>query len=206
MQIGVRYLSVLITILGLATFSFNSAQAAAGPTDQVRRLIRAIGDMNGKSARQVADQVAYQAKAAREANTVLDIPAVGQWALGKHWSVRTPNEQTEFITLLQELFVKVAYPKSAAFFSDYHVDVLDERVNGARATVRTTVVDPKEGLVAVDYRLMQNNGSWRVRDILLDDVSLAANLRSQFNQIIAKDSYAELLRRMREKLAESVTP
>jgi phospholipid transport system substrate-binding protein len=203
MQLGVRCLSLLLGVVGLVGLAFSPAWAAAGPAHQVQRLIRAIGEMNAKTAQDVAtDRLAHQAKAAREANDVLDIPAVGQWALGKHWRDRTPTEQREFIALLEELFVKVAYPKSASFFSDYRVDVLDERVNGTRATVRTTVFDPQEGLVAVDYRLIQHNGSWRVRDILLDDVSLAANLRSQFNQIIVKDSYAELLRRMREKLTE----
>jgi phospholipid transport system substrate-binding protein len=68
--------------------------------------------------------------------------------------------------------------------------------------VKTTVKHPKEGLVSVDYRLSQDGGVWRVQDILLDDVSLAANLQSQFNKIITENSYAELLRRMREKLNE----
>jgi phospholipid transport system substrate-binding protein len=203
MQVRSRCLSLLIGSAVLGMFALASAHASEGPTDQVQRLIRAIGEMNTKATQAVAtDRLRLQAKAAHEANTILDIPAVGQWALGKHWSVRTPDERSEFISLLEELFTKVAYPKSAAFLSDYRVNILDERVNGAKATVRTTVADPQEGLVAVDYRLMQNHGSWRVRDILLDDVSLAANLRSQFNQIIAKDSYAELLRRMRKKLAE----
>lgn len=203
MHIGVRRLSLFVGIFILVVSCLSNVQASEGPTHQVQRLIRAIGDMNGKTAGGVTTEVVeLRAKAAREANTVLDIPAVGQWALGKHWRVRSAVEQTEFIALLKELFVKVAYPKSAAFFNDFRVEVLDERVRGTRATVRTTVLDPDDGLVSVDYRLRQANGNWRVRDILLDDVSLAANLRSQFNQIIAKESYAELLRRMRDKLAE----
>jgi phospholipid transport system substrate-binding protein len=68
--------------------------------------------------------------------------------------------------------------------------------------VKTTVTHPKEGLVSIDYRLAQSNGNWRVRDIILDDVSLATNLRSQFHKIITEHSYDELLRLMREKLAE----
>ena len=199
----VRRLSLYMGMFLIFVSGFTDVQAAEGPSHQVQRLIRAIGEMNGNGTAEAAtERSALHAKAVHEANTVLDIPAVGQWALGKHWRVRTPAEQTEFIALLEELFVKVAYPKSASFFSDYRVEVLDERVNGSLATVRTTVLDPDEGLVAVDYRLRHDNGNWRVRDILLDDVSLAGNLRSQFNQIIAKDSYAELLRRMRDKLSE----
>jgi phospholipid transport system substrate-binding protein len=140
--------------------------------------------------------------AAKEANAILDIPAVGQRTLGKHWQARTPSEQQEFIALLEQLFTKVAYPKSAEFFQGLQVNVAKENIAGQRATVKTTVKHPKEGLVSVDYRLVQENGTWRVQDILLDDVSLSANLQSQFNKIITEHSYAELLRRMRDKLNE----
>ena len=90
----------------------------------------------------------------------------------------------------------------AAFCRDLDVSVLDARATGKRAVVRTTVSDPKEGLISVDYRLRQQDSSWRVRDIVLDDVSLALNLRSQCNLIITKHSYEELLLRMRKKLTE----
>jgi len=38
---------------------------------------------------------------------------------------------------------------------------------------------------------------------LLDGVSLATNVQSQMQQVIAKESYQGLIKRMREKLAES---
>jgi phospholipid transport system substrate-binding protein len=122
--------------------------------------------------------------------------------LGKHWQARTPAEQQEFIALLEQLFTKVAYPKSAEFFSGLEMNIAKENIAGQRATVKTTIKHPKEGLVSVDYRLVQDSNSWRVQDILLDDVSLAGNLQSQFNKIITENSYAELLRRMRDKLNE----
>jgi phospholipid transport system substrate-binding protein len=165
--------------------------------------MQAIGTMKSADNGSLApEHNAQHVTAVQQANAVLDIPGVGQRALGKHWRVRTAAERLEFIALLEELFVKVAYPKTAAFFTDYKIDVLDERINGSRAMVRTAVHDPKEGQIAIDYRLIQNDGNWRVRDILLDDVSLVTNLRSQFNKIISKDSYDELLRRIREKIAE----
>jgi phospholipid transport system substrate-binding protein len=140
--------------------------------------------------------------AAKTANALLDIPGVSQWAMGKHWEARSPAEQQEFIDLLAQLFAKIAYVKSAKFFGDLNITVTSEKISGQRAVVKTTVRHPKEGLVSIDYQLVQNSGTWRVRDILLDDVSLATNLRTQFNKIITENSYAELLRRMREKLVE----
>jgi phospholipid transport system substrate-binding protein len=169
----------------------------------VQRLTKAINRIkpmnNGGLA---ATAHVTNSAAAQEANAILDIPAVGQRTLGKHWQARTPTEQKEFIALLEQLFTKVAYPKSAEFFHGLEITIAKENIAGPRATVKTTVKHPKEGLVSVDYRLVQDKGAWRVQDILLDDVSLAANLQSQFNKIITEHSYAELLRRMRNKLNE----
>ena len=194
---------VLTLVLLWSTHGAHAVAEPEGPTQLVQRLMQAINSIKpahngGLSA---TDQATNSA-AAQEANAILDIPAVGQRTLGKHWQARTPSEQQEFIALLEQLFTKVAYPKSAEFFHGLEITIAKENIAGQRATVKTTVKHPKEGLVAVDYRLVQDNGTWRVQDILLDDVSLAANLQSQFNKIITEHSYAELLRRMRDKLNE----
>jgi phospholipid transport system substrate-binding protein len=167
----------------------------------VQRLVTAIKGIKPTTngALSAADQ-ANNAQASKMVHTILDISSVSQRTLGKHWQARSPAERQEFIALLEQLFAKVAYPTSAEFFSGLDMTVAGERITGQRAVVKTTVSHPKEGLVSVDYQLVQHDGSWRVHDILLDDVSLVANLQSQFNKIITEHSYAELLRRMREKL------
>ena len=194
---------ILVCVLLRSTVGVYVAAEPETPMQLVQRLVRAITSMkpSNNSTLSAADQAA-NAAAAKEANAILDIPAVGQRTLGKHWQARPPAEQKEFVALLEQLFTKVAYPKSAEFFHGLEVNFAKENITGQRATVKTTVKHPKEGLVSVDYRLSQEGGVWRVQDILLDDVSLAANLQSQFNKIITENSYAELLRRLRDKLNE----
>ena len=189
---------LLGTIIGV-----HVAAESEAPMQLVQRLVQAIARMKSTNNGTLSppDQAA-NATAAKEANAILDIPAVAQRTLGKHWQARTSAEQQAFIALLEQLFSKVAYPKSAEFFHGLEINFAKETVTGQRATVKTTVKHPKEGLVSVDYRLAQNGSGWHVQDILLDDVSLAANLQSQFNKIITENSYAELLRRIRDKLNE----
>jgi phospholipid transport system substrate-binding protein len=195
--------SVLALALLWGLISMQAVAQSESPTQLVQRLMRAINSIkptsNGRPA--AADQAA-NAAAAKEANAILDVPAVAQRTLGKHWQTLTPAQRQEFIALLEQLFTKIAYPKSAEFFTGLNMQIVKENIAGQRATVKTTVKHPKEGLVSVDYRLAQENSAWKVQDILLDDVSLTANLQSQFNKIITEHSYAELLRRMRDKLNE----
>ncbi|GIX47801.1 MAG: hypothetical protein KatS3mg131_2012 [Candidatus Tectimicrobiota bacterium] len=185
---------VVFVLLGLAWLG-TAAAAVEPPQQVVQRLVSVIRSFAPNGA-------APNAEAARAANALLDLPGVSQWALGPYWQERTPAEQQEFVALLEQLFAKVAYPKSAEFFRDLEVEIAGERVRGERAVVSTRVRHPKEGLITIDYKLHQRNGSWQVYDILLDDVSLATNLRTQCLKIIREHSYAELVRRMRDKLAE----
>lgn len=190
---------LLVGSLLVSLGRLHAAPEPESPAQLVQRLVKAIASMqpapNGGPA-------PGQTATAHEVNSILDVPAVGQRTLGKHWQARTPGEQREFIALLEQLFAKIAYPKSAEFFHGLDVQVAQEQITGQRATVQTIVKHPKEGVVSVDYRLVHESDRWRVHDILLDDVSLSANLQAQFNKIITENSYTELLRRMRDKLNE----
>jgi phospholipid transport system substrate-binding protein len=135
-----------------------------------------------------------------EALALIDLPGVSRATLGKHWTRQKPLEQDELKALFAQLLIHVAFPQSAAFFRQHEVTVTDEYIRGHKATVTTYVEHAKEGQIDIDYHLVRQDSGWLIRDIQLDGVSLSRNLRAQFQQIIRKDSYAALLRRMREKL------
>ena len=194
-------LGLVMIICWVAGSAFPAA--AESPTHFVRVLVQTISSFkptkNGTLSK--ADR-AHNTAVAAQANAMLDITSVSRQVLGRHWKERTPAEQKDFTALLTELFERVAYPKSATFFSDFEMQITKEKVNGQRAVVQTTVSDPKEGMISVNYELQKQNDSWQIQDIILDDVSLARNLRSQCQKIIAEHSYDELLRRIRDKLQE----
>lgn len=196
--------SMLVGVMILwSTVDPSAAAETESPTQLVQRLVVAIRSIKVSNNGVVSqtDQAA-NADATKTAHAILDIPGVSQRTLGRHWQQRTAAEREEFVALLTQLFAKVAYPKSAEFFSNLEVTVKNERIKESRAVVMSTIRHPKEGLISIDYQLVRHDSNWRVQDILLDDVSLALNLQSQFNKVIVENSYAELLRRMREKLTE----
>jgi len=57
--------------------------------------------------------------------------------------------------------------------------------------------------VAIEYQLHQAQGKWTIHDVLLDGVSMVTNVRTQIQQVIAKESYQGLVKRLRDKLTES---
>jgi len=48
----------------------------------------------------------------------------------------------------------------------------------------------------IDYRMRQENGNWRIVDIIVDDVSTVDNYRASFNRIIKKEGMDGLIARL----------
>jgi phospholipid transport system substrate-binding protein len=53
--------------------------------------------------------------------------------------------------------------------------------------------------IPIDYRVIRRNDQWKIYDVVIDGISLVSNYRSQFNRIIQRGSYAELVKKMRVK-------
>lgn len=177
----------------------------SSPTHTVNRLVASIS----RQPQLVASNDKHSTVAAAspgDALALIDLREVSRQTLGKHWTRLHPTEQDEFVELFAQLLTHIAFPQSAAFFRELAVTVTDERIRSQAATVATYVEHATEGRIDIDYHLIRQANGWMIRDIQLDGVSLSRNLRAQFHQIIRQDSYAELLRRMREKLEHATAP
>ena len=60
-------------------------------------------------------------------------------------------------------------------------------------------MDTKRADVSIVYKLHSVNNEWKVYDLVIEDISLVNNYRSQFDRVIAKTSFADLVRIMKEK-------
>ena len=53
------------------------------------------------------------------------------------------------------------------------------------------------------YRLTDKSGDWKVYDVIIEGVSMVNNYRSQFREILVKDSPDKLLQILRDKTSKS---
>lgn len=134
----------------------------------------------------------------------LDVDEVSKKALGKYWKKSSAQEQGEFAQLLGQLFIHVAFPNSGKFFASLNIEYGETLLEENKAVVPITVIHEKEGEVGIDFHMVEKDKRWLVTDVLLDEVSMRNNLRSQFYKILAKNKFNELMRRMNKKLKESL--
>jgi len=126
-----------------------------------------------------------------------DVPGLGRFVLGRFWRVFTPSEQQEFLGLF-ERYVVLTYSEK---LSEYAEDGGAPCVTGSRpdpdgAIVSSQIVrgsGPWAGHgaavqpIKVDWRLTAQNGSYKISDIIIEGLSMAANGRSQLEGVVERN-------------------
>ena len=127
----------------------------------------------------------------------LDTDAMGRAALGKHWSSFTPQQQKEFLVLFRRLFQRTYVQELLLFDKPRFAYVGETRLDG-EAIVNTKIITPRDEFSVV-YQLRPEGELWQVTGITVEDVSLTANLGSQLNDLLSRDSVEDVLNLMQKK-------
>ena len=110
-------------------------------------------------------------------------------------------KKKEFIALFGKLLERT-YLDKVGSYSGEKVIYVDETIDGKYGTVTAKILTHSHTEVSVRYRLKIIGGDWRVYDISVEGVSLVNNYRKQFNSIILRSSYDDLVQKLRVKVAE----
>ena len=193
--------SFLIGIL----FICPEAQAVS-PTEQLRGFFSAATRiLDSQTDERVEARMAAIRAIVKE---IVDVPAAAQLSLGPNWSVRTAAERDEFVQLFADLLERSLISAIAGRIrlpDGVQVSYLGESVEGAVATVWTTILTKRGMDLPFTYRMNARTGGWAIRDVVIDGVSVAANYRAQFLRIMQVSSYQELVRQMRARVPETLT-
>jgi len=191
--------AVLIAMLIL----WRAAEVPAGvPTEQVRetadRVLAVLQDSRLKSADKQKErrQQIRQIIASR-----FDFPEMAKRSLGSNWQKGSSDEQQQFVELFTELLER-SYADQIESYDGEKIVYGRENVSQDQADVDTKIVTKKGEQISVNYKLRSAGGDWKVYDVVIENVSLVNNFRSQFNRILANGSFAELLKKLQSKSFE----
>jgi phospholipid transport system substrate-binding protein len=201
----VRKMRVIALTFGwlgvMACLLFPAALYAGLPMDQTRATIDQVLEILNNP--KLKSQSAKEERRSRLRQVIyprFDFVEMGRRALGPTWSRISPDEQQEFLKLFTQL-LEESYVRNMESYSGEKILYGREIQEQEFAEVDTKIITPKSEEFAVNYKLHELNGDWKVYDVMIENVSIVNNYRSQFGRILAKSSFAELLDRIREKLA-----
>ncbi len=199
-----KLLKIFIILIGL-NLSVSHALAkkpTLTPEQTVRELLNAINQIK-KEEKLSKEQIEINHISSQKALRLMDLEKVSQKTLGKYWKEQTPEEQKSFVSLLSQVFVKIAFPSSAQFFANLKIKFLSGEIEEGKASVPISIASPNQGEIDINFSLHSSEGDWRITDVILDGVSMRNNLRSQFKKVIRSKGYPELVKRMKQRIDES---
>ena len=184
---------VLVLVLGAAPVQ------AATPLETVRAEVNKVLEvLRNKSLKEEVKReklrVIY--------NEMFDQEELSKWCLGRNWNKLSEAQRKEFLPLFQQVLEKTYGDRILAYSDEKIVFDKEVPITGNRVEVQTRAVT-KSKEIPMHYRVFKNkSGAWRCYDIVVENVSLVMNYRSQFNEILAKNSPDELINILRKKVKD----
>lgn len=191
---------IMVPLFFFMTLVISGSSIAGGPTEDVRKttdkLIAIVSDPAMKS----ADRAAERARRIRKAvDERFDWKEMSKRSLARHWKKRTEREKEEFIDLFGKLLERT-YLDKVEGYSGEKVLYVGERVDGNYGLVVVKIVTRKDTEILVKYKLKKKGSEWLVYDISIEGISLVNNYRKQFNSIMTRSSYEDLIKKLRRKV------
>jgi len=136
-----------------------------------------------------------------------DFDLISSLVLGKLWKDASPVEKDGFKKEFQTLLIRT-YSRAFIEFKDWSIRFLpvnpeeDER----KVVVKTEILQPGLQPIAVNYRMFNNRGEWKVYDILIEGVSLVTNYRTSFKTEVERTgSLQEVINQLAKRNTEALS-
>jgi phospholipid transport system substrate-binding protein len=137
----------------------------------------------------------------------VDTAKVGKLVLGKHWKQASPEQRERFIDSYRRLLLRT-YSIHASDYTDVAITYLPLRVsdsNPGQVAVKTKVSRSGKPPVAVDYRLYETGGAWKLYDVTTDGISLVATFRASVDAEVKQHGIDRMLAELDKKNSQPLS-
>lgn len=132
---------------------------------------------------------------------VMDIDWIAKFVLGKYWNTLDDSKKTQYMKHYREYLISSYVP----LFKDYNGQKLDikdiKTIKQSQYLVVTDIEpsDPQTASYRVEYRVHFDSGTFRVRDIIAEGISMITTQRSDFASILNTSGFDALIQKLKEK-------
>ena len=135
-------------------------------------------------------------------STIFDFQELSKRTLGRGWRNMNDAQRKEFVELFRDLLQGVYADRLLAYSNQKIIFDKENMLRKDQAEVQSYLQTADGKKIPLFYRLTDKSGSWKVYDVIIEGVSMVNNYRSQFREILAKDSPEKLLEILRSKVGK----
>jgi len=121
-------------------------------------------------------------------------------AMGQSWNKATPEQKKRLAEEFRTLLVRT-YASALAAYSEQRFDFrpLRAKPTDTDVTVQVRVLQTGAQPVPIDYSMEKTAAGWKVYDVMVGGVSLVANYRTEFNNVVRESGIDGLIRNLATK-------
>ena len=132
----------------------------------------------------------------------LDLDYIGKFVLGRYWKTASAKQRADFIKVYRDFNTKT-WSKRFDEFKGRHFDFHGTSPSNSEGQIFVnSTVDMGEGAPAkVAFRVKDNNGTLKIVDIIIENVSLAITARNEYTAYIKKapNGLDDLIKDLKQK-------
>ena len=121
-------------------------------------------------------------------------------AMGQNWKKATPEQRERLMREFKTLLVRT-YASALSAYSDQKFDFrpLRARPTDTDVTVQVRVLQQGAQPVSIDYSMEKTAAGWKVYDVMVGGVSLVANYRTEFGNMVRDSGIEGLIKNLDSK-------
>jgi phospholipid transport system substrate-binding protein len=198
--------SLLVAAFVLTATAANAAPPPVNPADAVA-FMNQLWNRAGELLSKKADPTVREARFRQLFHDDFDAPGIARFVLGRYWRTVNEDEQQEFIKLFEDYVVLVYTARLSDFGGGQAFKIRGSHSDGDGVIVSTDVINPGTSQpLRIDWRLItDDNGSYKINDVIVEGISMTATQRSEFASIVQRNGgqVRSLISMMREKMASA---
>jgi phospholipid transport system substrate-binding protein len=193
----IKLFLISLVFLGTAQAqTLSGADAEKEVSDTIKSVKTIVSENNGKLSGPELDK--------KIENVLLpkfDFEQMSKSSLGAGWKKATPEQQQEFIKLFTSLLSHSYLEKIRKNIEKSEVTFFPTTVKDDRIIVHCRVVADGQS-ISIDYRIYLKEGKYKVYDVMVENIGLVSNYRSEFAGLLDKGDFESVLVKLREQVAK----
>jgi phospholipid transport system substrate-binding protein len=198
-----RSLATLVLLLGFLALSPALAQSVSEPRQALEKTVNlVIEELTKEEIKNPATRVQEMDKVEEIIASLFSFEELSMRTVGPNWKNFTADQKTRFI----DEFRKMLRASYAGTFEEYDGETLNyvsEEALGKKGDsvqINTTVFFKDKNL-PINFRMIKKD-EWKVYDIVIENVSMVQNYRSQFQTLLKKGDIEGVINLLSQKAEE----
>jgi phospholipid transport system substrate-binding protein len=189
-----RAAAVLIGLIIFVAMTAHADEPLEIIETRVDRIVKILGDKG------IEEDVKVK-RLEQAADETFDYVYLSRMTLGRNWLKLDDGQRSDFVELYRRLLEKNYMGQLLKYTDEKVVFSKQTMLSGTKAEVDSNIVS-SDKKIPITYRLIQRGGDWKVYDLVIEGISLVSNYRTQFNDILSRQTPDEMLAILRKKVTD----